>query len=193
MIELSEGIRLLSGAMFDYNRPHEGVVAIEDIASALSKVCRFAGHVNEFYSVAQHAVNASWIVPPEHAFTALMHDTAEAFTNDIPTPLKVAIPAFRELETIIESAMAERFGFEYPLPPEVKLADLQMLALEKHSLKDDHLPWAVLYGIEWLHLRKSVELTGWEPEYAEFRFLRRFEELSGQRARPEVLETGGQS
>lgn len=180
MIQLSEGILLLSGSLFDYNRPHESDVQIEDIAAALSKVCRFAGHVHQFYSVAQHAVNASYIVPPEHAFTALMHDTAEAFTNDIPTPLKIAIPAFKELETVIESAMAQRFGFQFPLPPEIKLADLQMLALEKHYLKQDHTPWAILDGVEWKHLRDVVELNNWEPDYAEFRFLRRFEELTGR-------------
>jgi hypothetical protein len=102
-VALGDGIRLLSGCLFDYNDPRSSPVEIGDIAAALSKVCRFAGHIHQFYSVAQHVVNASRIVPAEHAFTALMHDTAEAFTNDLPTPLKFAIPVFKELEVSIES------------------------------------------------------------------------------------------
>lgn len=134
-IQLDAGIRLLSGTMFSYNDPVASDVKIDDIAAALSKICRFAGHLPYFYSVAQHAVNASYIVEPEFAFTALMHDTAEAFTNDLPTPLKHAVPIFKDLEVKIESAMSKLFGFQYPLPWAVKLADLQMLQLEKLHVK----------------------------------------------------------
>lgn len=177
MIQLTDGIRLLSGTLFDYNEPHKSDVMIYDIASALSKVCRFAGHIHGFYSVAQHAYNVSLIVPPEHAFTGLMHDTSESFTNDLPTPLKTAIPAFKDLEVRIESAMAERFGFTYPLPDEVRLADLQMLAIEKHHLKRDYSPWSVLEGVAWEHLADWVELKPMAPAEAEELFLDRFHEL----------------
>lgn len=180
-VQLNDGIRLLSGCLFDYNNPAASLVQIEDIAAALSKVCRFAGHIHQFYSVAQHAINASYIVAPEHAFTALMHDTAEAFTNDLPTPLKFAVPVFKELEVRIESAMAQRFGFAYPLPDEVKLADLQMLALEKKHLKRDHSEWSVLEGIEYDHLKPLVMLERLSAERAETLFLRRYRELTAQK------------
>jgi hypothetical protein len=176
-VALGDGIRLLSGCLFDYNDPAASEVQIDDIAAALSKVCRFAGHVHQFYSVAQHAVNASRIVETEHAFTALMHDTAEAFTNDLPTPLKFAIPIFKELEVRIEGAMSERFGFAYPLPDPVKLADLQMLALEKKYLKRDHSDWSVLDGIEYDHLKPLVDLSPMTASRAERVFLERFAEL----------------
>lgn len=176
-VELGHGIRLLSGTLFDYSAPHEADVKIEDIAAALSKVCRFAGHIPYFYSVAQHAVNTSYIVDPEHAFTALMHDTAEAFTNDLPTPLKHAIPAVKELEVKIEAAMAARFGFQYPLPWAVKLADLQMLGLEKVHIKQDFSHWSILDGIEFEHLRDKCWLWAWPAHSAEEAFLERYEEL----------------
>ena len=38
-------------------------------------------------------------------------------------------------EQLIEADMAERFGFQYPLPPEVHLADRQMLALEMKYIR----------------------------------------------------------
>lgn len=176
-VQLGDGIRLLSGCLFDYNNPSASPVEIEDIAAALSKVCRFAGHIHQFYSVAQHAVNASLIVEPEYAFDALMHDTAEAFTNDLPTPLKFAIPIFKELEVRIEGAMSERFGFSYPLPDAVKVADLQMLALEKHYLKRDYSQWSVLDGVEWEHLKPKVDLSPMSAKRAETTFLARFNEL----------------
>jgi uncharacterized protein len=177
-VQLNDGIRLLSGALFDYNRPEASDVTIGDIAAALSKVCRFAGHIHQFYSVAQHAINASLIVDPKHAFDALMHDTAEAFTNDLPTPLKYAVPIFKELEVKIEAAMAERFGFSYPLSEPVRLADAQMLGIEKIALKRDFSAWSVLEGIETAHVEHLVDLSPWTPAEAEARFLARFAELA---------------
>jgi hypothetical protein len=176
-VALGDGIRLLSGALFDYERPRDSEVTIGDIAAALSKVCRFAGHIHQFYSVAQHAINTSRIVPPEHAYNALMHDTAEAFTNDLPTPLKFAVPIFKELEVRIESAMSERFGFAYPLPDAVKLADAQMLAIEKVKLKRDFSAWTVLEGIETDHIAHLVDLSPMTPSRAERLFMERYREV----------------
>jgi hypothetical protein len=176
-VALNDGIRLLSGAMFDYNAPENTDVQIEDIAAALAKVCRFSGHIHQFYSVAQHAINTSRIVPPEYAFDALMHDTAEAFTNDLPTPLKYAVPIFKELEVKIESAMSVKFGFTYPLPDPVKLADSQMLAIEKVRLKRDYSHWTVLDGVETIHVEHLVDLSPMTPNRAERLFLERYEEL----------------
>jgi hypothetical protein len=177
-IQLNDGIALLSGSMFDYNNPEASDVTIEDIATALANVCRFSGHLYYFYSVAQHAVNASYIVDPEFAFDALMHDTAEAFTNDLPTPLKAAFPIFKELEIKIEGAMAKKFGFNYPLSPEIKVADLQMLRMEKERIKKDKTEWECLNGIEIEHLWDKVDLRMLTPPQARKLFLARFEELN---------------
>lgn len=173
-------ISLLSGARFNYDKPEESDVSIEDIASALSNVCRFSGHLPCFYSVAQHLVNTSRIVPVELAFTGLMHDTAEAFTNDLPTPLKWTLPIFKELETKIESAMGERFGFQFPYPPEIKEADTVMLILEKLYVKQDTSIWPNYE--EWTAkkvepYRQLVDLRGWQPGRAKREFLKRYWEL----------------
>jgi uncharacterized protein len=180
-------ISLLSGARFNYNKPEESDVTIEDVASALSNVCRFSGHLPRFYSVAQHLVNTSHIVPMvpvELAFTGLMHDTAEAFTNDLPTPLKWAFPIFKELELKIEAAMSEKFGFQFPYPPEIKEADTVMLMLEKYYIKEcnDHWPMYDKYTREYVQpFRDKVDLDSWQPRRAKREFLERFEELNNAR------------
>lgn len=180
-VKMGDGIALLSGALFNYNKPEESEVTIDDIATALSNVCRFSGHLPQFYSVAQHLVNTSRIVPREFAFTALMHDTAEAFTNDLPTPLKFALPIFKELEVKIETAMGNRFGFQYPYPDAVKLADTQMLLLEKTYVKLDTNEWEYYRDVEFEHLLDTVDLKGWQPIRAKREFLERFEELNNER------------
>lgn len=176
-IKMDDGIALLSGTMFNYNCPEESNVTIDDIAGALSNICRFSGHLPFFYSVAQHLVNTSYLVPPEHAYSALMHDTAEAFTNDLPTPLKWALPVFKELEVKIESAMAKKFGFQFPYPDEVKLADTQMLLLEKTYVKGDKNEWEYYRDVEFEHLKDHVNLKGWQPCRAKREFLDRYNEL----------------
>lgn len=177
-ILLDAGIELLSGTMFNYNDPGSSDVTIDDIASALSNVCRFAGHLPRFYSVAQHAVNVSLIVDQAHRKAGLMHDTAEAFTNDLPTPLKFAVPVFKQLEVSIESAMGQKFGFQYPLSPEVKYADAQMLLIEKEDIKQCFAHWEVLDGIEVTELdRAKVMIAPMTPEQAKAAFLMRWEEV----------------
>lgn len=182
-IQLSQGIALLSGSMFDYNNPEGSDVKIEDIAAALANVCRFSGHVHYFYSVAQHAVNTSYLVNDNLAFDALMHDTAEAFTNDLPTPLKIAIPAFKDLEVRIESAMSKRFGFTYPLSPAIKEADLKMLLAEKEYVKLDFSTWDCLEGVELTDEESAViDLEPMSPPDAFNFFMDRYIELKGLNA-----------
>jgi hypothetical protein len=170
-------IGLLSGAEFNYNKPEESEVTLDDLASALSNICRFSGQLPCFYSVAQHLVNTSRLVEPQFAYDALMHDTAEAFTNDIPTPLKWALPIFKDLEAKIESAMAKRFEFNYPYPLEVKDADTQMLILEKLYVKNDNRVWPQYEGIVVDHLKDKVDLKPWQPQRAKREFLERYDQL----------------
>lgn len=177
-IPLTAGITLLSGKMFDYLNPGATPLDFEDIVT-LGNICRFAGHLPIFYSIAQHLVNCSYIVPPEFAYEALMHDRSEAFTNDIPTPLKVALPAFKALERTIEDATAPMFGLKPGMSPEVHLADRQMLGLEMRYVKGDFEQHEVLQGIEFEHLRAlpDLDFTSWAPRRAQQEFRRRYEEL----------------
>ncbi|ECI7676527.1 5'-deoxynucleotidase, partial [Escherichia coli] len=48
-------IKTFSGKHFYYDRINKDDIDINDIAVSLSNICRFAGHLSHFYSVAQHA------------------------------------------------------------------------------------------------------------------------------------------
>lgn len=179
-IPLTAGITLLSGRMFDYLNPSADVL-LDDMITPLSNICRFAGHLPYFYSVAQHLVNTSLIVDGDEdaQYEALLHDRSEGFTNDITTPLKIANPGFKTIETNIERVTAPFFGVPHPMTQAVHLADRQMLGLEMVYIKGDKGAHEVLQGIEFEHLIQLVDLTSWTPRLAKKRWLDRFEDLGG--------------
>ncbi|MCW5954402.1 MAG: hypothetical protein KIT69_19295, partial [Propionibacteriaceae bacterium] len=152
-------------------RPEE--VVPEDIAHALSLICRYGGHATRFYSVAEHCVLLSYAVPQEHALWALLHDAAEAYIGDMVRPLKRSMPNYRIIELRILAAIAERFNLSGPIPDEVIDADNRILRTERaavltptndHWLTDDLEPL-------------PVTIVGWQPELAEVCYLDRLLEL----------------
>ena len=152
-------------------RPEE--VDIQDIAHALSMLCRFNGHCNRFYSVAEHSVHVSNTVKPKQALWGLLHDAAEAYLSDLPQPIKRQMPDFGLFEDLLLEVIADRFGLSSPIPPEVKHADAVMLATEKSALMGaEPAPWG-----EILEPLDPEMIHGWEPEKAKQKFLERFEEL----------------
>ena len=53
---MSDCITTYTGRHFDPLHPEEALICIEDIAHALSLICRGNGHVKSFFSVGQHCI-----------------------------------------------------------------------------------------------------------------------------------------
>lgn len=170
-------IATASGAYFDFLSPETSVIDPADIGHALAQMCRYTGHTRDFYSIAQHCVLASYIVPEEDAFAALMHDAHEAYVGDMSSPLKQLCPDYRAIEKRVEAAVAARFGLTTPWPASVKQADLVMLMTEKRDLTSarDH-EWPGLEHIE----PASFTIFPWGPGYATTRWRIRFDALYAQ-------------
>lgn len=153
-------IRTFSGKYFSYTDMHPDTILIEDIAHALANIPRFAGHTDHFYSVAQHSVMVMLAAPADHKFDALMHDAAEAYMLDIPSPLKALLPDYKGIEHRLMHIIAAKFGFEYPKHKYVDAAD-------KYAMEQ-----------EWKHCVIGHDGVCWSPAKAEAEFLNFFRDLT---------------
>jgi len=161
-----------TGVMFWPLDPRPEEIELEDIAHSLSMQCRFNGHMKSFYSVAQHSVEVSRIVPAEHALWGLLHDAAEAYIGDMVRPLKLHMPTFRAIEDQIMIAICDRFGLPRAEPPEVKIADNVLLMTERRDfLGTPPAPWTPRAEPLALVLKAQT------PIYAKASFLGRFDQL----------------
>ena len=155
------------------HQPEE--VFIEDIAHGLAHMCRFNGHTKSFYSVAQHSVLASLLVPEPDALWALLHDASEAYLGDVSRPLKHggALEGYKAAERRMMEAVVLRFGLGYDEPASVTQADEVLLATEQRDVRPprnyvpDNPDVRPLAG----------RIRTWTPEESRAAFLERLEQL----------------
>jgi uncharacterized protein len=112
-----------SGRKLDLDDPKPDQICLEDLASALSKVCRFGAQSLEFYSVAQHAMHVSRMVEnagrPDLALAALHHDSHEAYLCDLPKLVKSKLEAadnfaYKQLGDALDAVIGEALGVTLP-------------------------------------------------------------------------------
>lgn len=151
-------------------RPEE--VFLDDIAHALSHLCRYGGHCRNFYSVAEHSVLMSRAVAPAFARWALLHDASEAYVVDVPRPIKPALAGYDAIETRIMAAVCLRFGLPPEMPAAVKAADRAILTDEmQQAMASPPVPWSTAGD------PLGVRLEFWSPGVARLEFLIRAQEL----------------
>lgn len=176
------------GVQFYPYRCTPEMINIFDVAWALSNQPRYNGHLDKFYSVAEHSVYTSYLVEPHNALCALLHDATEAYIGDMPSPVKKGIPQFNDLEDYIwKNAIAPRFGLPHELPEDVKQADFDMLTWEYHELVKDHGYKWICSGSQkpfledFVHVKRLLDKT-FDPldsQNAVVLFLKRYIELVG--------------
>ncbi|NBC11661.1 MAG: phosphohydrolase [Planctomycetes bacterium] len=138
-------VQTYTGRKFYPLAPRVEDIHIEDIAHALSNLCRYGGHSRSFYSVAQHSVYVACEAPPQHALWGLLHDAAEAYVMDLPRPLKKAVAGYADAEARVMDAVCERFGMDPAMPEAVHRVDMAVMADEMATVMhpvhpDVHLP-----------------------------------------------------
>lgn len=160
--------------------PRVDEISIEDIAHALAHICRYGGHCRKFYSVAEHSVIVSRLVPQEHALVALMHDATEAYCGDIVRPLKRDLTGYAAIERSNWLAIAERFDLPVDLPQCVHDADVAALFAEQKALMTPKEGQGM--GLATPITADPNDIAGYLPNSAKTVFLRRFHELYREKA-----------
>ncbi len=188
-----------TGKQFLYDEVTPDVIDIRDIAHSLSQLCRYTGHTNLFYSVAQHSLLVSEKMPggPAAKLVGLLHDAAEAYTGDLASPLKkwmrnqekewegATMDAYGYLQDTITAAIYNKFGVTH-IPDDVRLFDNAALVFEAEGFLG-------LSHNDLVRFSFPVHLLGlwqpWDPRHfastesdremgeVEHRFLERFETL----------------
>lgn len=122
--------------------PREEEIYIEDIAACLSKLCRFNGHIDRVYTVAEHSVHMARVAGKDVnlARWCLLHDATEAYIGDMVRPLKAVIPKFAEIENNLMKVIAKRFNLG-PEPAMLHVIDNRMCSTEKRDLIEGSEPW----------------------------------------------------
>ena len=100
---MSTYITTYTGVHFELMDPQPESVRIEDIAHALSLICRGNGHVKTFWSVGQHCIccakeAAARNLPDRLVLACLLHDASECYMSDIPRPFKRELPEYQARE-----------------------------------------------------------------------------------------------
>lgn len=168
-------IQTFTGKKFDLMEPTPDMIDIADIAHSLAYQCRYNGHTNRHYSVAEHSILMSHLVEGEAQLMALMHDAVEAYVGDLPRPFKMLFPEWQAIEDRIWAVISARFDLPYHIPDQVKDLDLRMCLTEReHFMAKTDFNW----GIE--GDAPVIVPMGWDAEVAEVQFLTRFHYLGGE-------------
>jgi len=166
-------IQTYTGKQFWPIDPRAEDVCIEDIAHSLSMMCRYAGHCERFYSVAEHSVLLSSYVADEFKLAALLHDASEAYLVDVPRPVKPHLAGYYDAEKRVMDAVCDKFGLPKEFAQEIHDADRAILTDEmQQNMKPAPVVWDT--AAEPL----GVTLKFWSPGVAEIHFMDAFRRLT---------------
>jgi len=133
-----EHIVTFTGEKFTPLEPDINQIHIEDIAHSLSLLCRANGHIDYFFSIAQHSINcANEAKARSHSsriqLACLIHDASEAYISDITRPVKLYLNEYKVIEKRLQDIIYTKF-LGAPLQTEefnlVNQIDNDMLACE---------------------------------------------------------------
>jgi len=134
----SEGQR-----MYDALKPDVAALDLLDISISLGNICRFGGHIRNFYSVADHSRFVARILkargePQAVQLAGLVHDVVEVVTGDVIGPMKAIYgESLARVEDLWTPVVENWFGLLIgeTKAPAVKDADLTAYFVETEQLR----------------------------------------------------------
>ncbi|MDO5133251.1 MAG: hypothetical protein Q4D81_09750 [Eubacteriales bacterium] len=107
-------IMTYTGLRFEPMNPDPEKIRLEDIAHALSLLCRGNGHVKSFWSVGEHCICCAKEalargLGERMALACLLHDAGECYLSDIPRPFKQSLPSYQVLEDRLLEMIYEKY------------------------------------------------------------------------------------
>ena len=177
---MADFITTYSKINFTPLEPKTEDIKIEDIAHALSLLCRANGHYSEFYSVGAHSLNCydeavARRETPRIRMACLLHDASEAYLSDVTRPVKKNLEKYLEIEEKLQNAIYEKFVGE-PLNE-----------YEKQMVKtiDDAMLYWEFYEFTAIKLSESEPFVAMTPDFykgtmkqVEHAFLDAFNEIN---------------
>lgn len=162
-VDGTRGVWAHSGTYIDPLAMTYEQIDIDDIANALSKICRFGGQISHYYSVAQHSVLVSTFIehqvesggwtlidgldPKLIYLQGLFHDASEAYLGDLLAPCKgyfltnvntvedPHIQSYRATEKHLQQMIYTKLRLPSTQHELVHAADMALLQLEGRTLQ----------------------------------------------------------
>ncbi len=176
-------IRTLSGHYLDVFDPDPATLDIRDIARGLALRPRYGAQLPEDYSIGEHSCHVHDVVQRLYPkatraelLASLLHDAPEAYIGDMPKPIKMKLPGYQALETILLGAIFERCHLDVSLLDKgspIDRIDKQIRYAERFWIYNDPIPEE---APDWAH---KVIVRFWSSERAEAEFLGRYAALVG--------------
>lgn len=175
-----------TGGKFFLSDPRPEEVFIMDIANGLAKEQRYGGQIDIDldYSVAEHSVlmakyayeSLKW--GERACLCVLLHDAAEAYVKDIPSPLKHVLGStYAVVEYYILDAILDKYDLLDDMDKahdKIKELDRLILNTEKPHLFKHGVDW----GYDQTQTMQGIELQCWRPSNAKHAFLIAFNNLT---------------
>lgn len=128
-------MNVFSGHRIDPLHIKEDDIYLEDIAHALSLLCRGNGHIKYFYSVAQHSLNCAKEAQNRGysknvVLSCLFHDASEAYMSDLITPIKKQMNEYQIIEDQLLEKIFQAFHIQLKNEEKIIWKEMDHLLLE---------------------------------------------------------------
>lgn len=130
-------ITTVSGAQVSLLNPKPNQIKLNDVAHHLAWKCRFNGHMNRWYSNAEHCLNCARMAGDNLSLRRklLVHDAGEFVTGDMTTPVKRMFPDYKKFCDDFQDFMYRLFCGDHHEPIGLKVIDQRMTATEMMHLR----------------------------------------------------------